>query len=84
MPAIADLQAELDSLFTAMQTLRAAGPEGSVTFPGGRVYTLRNLGELQRQYDWVERKLAAAQREAAAAVAAGGGAGVVEFGGPTS
>jgi len=84
MPSIAQLEAELDSLFTLMGDLRAAGPEGTVSGPAGRAYTLRNLGEIQRQYDWLEGKLANARRAASTAVAAGGGAGVAEFGGPTS
>jgi len=84
MPTVVDLQAELEALFTLMETLREAGPEASVTGPAGRGFTLRDLGEIQRQYDWVEGKLLKAQRAAATAIAAGGGAAVVEFGGPTS
>lgn len=84
MPSIAELQTDLEALAALMRELVAAGPEGTVSGPAGRAYTLRNLGELQRQYDWLEGKIAAAQRAASSAVAAGGGAGVAEFGGPTS
>jgi hypothetical protein len=82
MPSAAALQAELDALFSTMQILRAS-PEASVQL-AGRSWTQKNLQELQRQYDWVEGKLAAALKAASAAVAAGGGAGVIEFGGPTA
>lgn len=69
-------------MFTLMQQLTAAGPESQVTGPNGRQYTLRNLAELQKQYDWLGVKIAGGQRAAEAATAAGGGAGVIEFGRP--
>ncbi|HUX17141.1 MAG TPA: hypothetical protein VMW52_11760 [Phycisphaerae bacterium] len=84
MATAAQLQSEMDAVFALMGTLRDAGPEASVTGPNGRSYTLKNLDELQRQYDWLEKKLAAAQRASARATAAGGGAAVIEFGGPTA
>ncbi len=79
MPSTAELQAAQDEVFATMRIL-GASPDGTVVNVGGRGYTLKNLGELQQQYDWLGRKIADAARSAAAA--SGGGAGVAEFGGP--
>jgi len=81
MPSAGELQAELDLVFTTMKLLRA-DPDASQTM-GGRTYTAKNLGELEKHYDWLEGKIATAAKAATAAATAGGGAGVAQFGGPT-
>jgi hypothetical protein len=80
MPSLAEFQAELDQTFATMKILRA-DPEATATI-GGRTYTQKNLGELERHYDWLQGAIANLQQ--AAASAAGGGAGVAEFGRPSA
>jgi len=52
---LGQLQTERDATFTAMGTLRAGGLTVTI---GGRTLTRSSLGELQRQYEWLCRRIA--------------------------